>query len=104
MFGIDLKLLQQMLLFLSALQPWTKCIKLFLLPLVVRKKPNFLLQHMTAHFRFFPRGSIFNNFASLKLCLGKIFFRNHHNKEMRMADGIILLKEMDVNEFLSHAA
>lgn len=40
----------------------------------------------------------------LKIMLGEQFFLQHHNPHVRNADGIILLKEMDVNEFLSHAA
>lgn len=39
----------------------------------------------------------------LKILLGTKYFDNHWNKQIKNADGFILLKEMEVDEFLEHA-
>jgi len=39
----------------------------------------------------------------LKILLGDKYFDNHWNRQIRNADGFILLKEMEVDEFLEHA-
>ena len=67
---------------------------------IKNQHPSFFQQNFLLLFKRFH----IQQLREFKILLGKDFFRNHHNKEMRMADGIILLKEMDVNEFLTHAA
>jgi len=40
----------------------------------------------------------------LKVLLGENFFTDHWHPQIRQADGVILIKEMSVEEFLKHAA
>jgi len=39
----------------------------------------------------------------LQTCLGKSYFTNHWNPAIKNADGIILIKEMNLDEFLRYA-
>jgi len=78
--------------------------KTFLASFGCQKKAEFPSPAYDGPFSVLSQRFHIQQLREFKILLGKDFFRNHHNKEMRMADGIILLKEMDVNEFLSHAA
>jgi len=78
--------------------------KTFLASFGCQKKAEFPSPAYDGPFSVLSQRFHIQQLREFKTLLGKDFFRNHHNKEMRMADGIILLKEMDVTEFLSHAA
>eukprot|EP00494_Astrolonche_serrata_P021793 UN22042 len=45
-----------------------------------------------------------NQLREYKTLLGESFFRNHRHPAIRNADGIILIKEMTTDEFLTHAS
>eukprot|EP00483_Globobulimina_turgida_P000657 UN00657 len=81
----------------------TRMHKIFLASFGCQKKAEFPSPEYDGPFSVLSQRFHIQQQKELKILLGEKYFDNHWNQQIKNADGFILLKEMDVEEFLEYA-
>merc|ERR1712228_256082 len=81
----------------------TKMHKVFLASFGCQKEAEFPSPEYDGPFSVLSQRFHIQQQKELRILLGAKYFDNHWNQQIKNADGFILIKEMDVDAFLSHA-
>ena len=81
----------------------TEMHKIFLASFGCQKQAEFPSPEYDGPFSVLSQRFHIEQQKELKILLGSEYFDNHWNKQIKNADGFILIKEMEVDQFLQHA-